>query len=83
MPYAEGGFNNRITINGQLHTWFEEYPTGSNPTSVLNGHDRATTSAYAWWKTSRDRRAERLFNEERRRCGPPCRCFRFRSRAGR
>lgn len=61
VPYSEGGFTHEITVDGQKQVWFEEYPTGERPTSVLNGHDVAVIGLQHWAERTGDPRAAELY----------------------
>ena len=49
VPYDEGGIKHYINVEGRrMLLWFEEYPTGDTPTTVLNGNNLVLIGLDMW-----------------------------------
>lgn len=63
VPYADGGIKHYITVGGREVLWFEEYPTGDSPTTVLNGNDITLIALKQWATFAGDETSAALFEE--------------------
>ena len=74
VPYEDGGIKHYINVEGKrLLLWFEEYPTGTHPTTVLNGNNLVLIGLDMWAKYTEgleetgkgtyDERSAQLFQE--------------------
>lgn len=66
VPYTDGGIKDYFEVNGERVVWFEEYPTGDTPTSVLNGNNLVIIGLDMWSKFTRDLAAQGVWDHDAR-----------------
>ncbi len=63
VPYSAGGVKNTVPYGGSQNQWLEEYPTGSLPTTVLNGNNLALIGLAMHRSSTGDPLAANLFTD--------------------